>query len=79
MEPIRVDQVFDAGDLGCGELLVLLVKQMKALAPGQVLQVVTTDPGAAEDLPAWCRLRGHELIRVETSGGRPSYWIRRGG
>ena len=33
-----------------------------ALAPGDVLEVRCTDPGALQDIPAWCRVHGHELL-----------------
>lgn len=36
------------------------------LAPGEELAVVCTDPGALNDIPAWCRINGHTVI--ETSG-----------
>lgn len=65
--------VVDAGRLGCGELLVLLHGEMGRLAPGQVLEAVTYDPGAREDLPAWCRLLGHTLL-AEKAG---HYFIRK--
>jgi tRNA 2-thiouridine synthesizing protein A len=67
------DATWDAGSLGCGELLVLLRGRMQALAPGQVLALVARDPGAIEDLPAWCRLTGHVLLRAE----HPVYHLRR--
>lgn len=57
--------VWDAGDMGCGELIVLLRARILALTPGQVLRVVARDPGAPEDLPAWSRLTGHRLVRAE--------------
>ncbi len=56
------DLVVDSGLLGCGELLVLLHQRMRSLGPGQVMEVVTYDPGAHEDLPAWCRLTGHTML-----------------
>ncbi len=56
------DLVVDSGLLGCGELLVLLHQRMRDLHPGQVMQVITYDPGAHEDLPAWCRLTGHTML-----------------
>jgi tRNA 2-thiouridine synthesizing protein A len=64
---------WDAGDMGCGELLMLLNPRVKALAPGEVLRLVARDPGAIEDMPAWCRLTGHQLI----SANHPEYLIRR--
>jgi len=70
-----VDATLDAGPTGCGELLVLIHRQMRALAPGQVLYVQAHDPGAREDVPAWCRLTGHHLL----AAGAGRYWIRKVG
>ena len=67
------DVVWDAGDLGCGELVLELHLRMQALSPGQVLRLVALDPGAPADLPAWCRLTGHTLLSAE----HPVYLIRR--
>jgi len=66
---------WDAGDMGCGELVFDLRLRMNALAPGIVLRLRATDPGAIEDIPAWCRLTGHTLV----SADHPFYFIRRKG
>lgn len=71
--PAGADDRWDAGAIGCGELVVALRERMRALAPGRVLHLTATDPGAPEDLPAWCRMTGHVLARAE----HPDYWIRR--
>ncbi len=73
MDPIEVHDVLDAGGKGCGELVFDLMLRMRALAPGQVLRLVATDPGAPHDVPAWCRLTGHALVRADP----PCYLIRR--
>ncbi len=64
---------WDAGDMGCGDLVLDLRRRIQSLCAGQILKVVARDPGAPADLPAWCRLTGHELVRAE----HPLYWIRR--
>jgi tRNA 2-thiouridine synthesizing protein A len=64
---------WDAGDMGCGDLVLELRQRLIALKPGQVLQVTATDPGAPEDLPAWCGLTGNRLVRAAP----PHYWIER--
>ena len=64
---------FDAGDLGCGDLVMLLRPRVLALAPGEVLHVVAHDPGAPADMPAWCGLTGHTLVGAD----HPHYFIRR--
>ena len=63
----------DAGDKGCGELVLELRVRMNELAPGDVLRLVARDPGAPEDLPAWCRMTGHQLRAAD----HPLYWIER--
>lgn len=67
------DAEWDAGDMGCGELVMALRLRMKNLPPGRVIRVTATDPAAPEDLPAWCRLTGHPLLAAD----HPVYFIRR--
>ena len=62
---------WDAGDMGCGEILILLRFRMQRLDPGEVLKLTARDLGAPEDLPAWCRLTGRRLLRAD----HPEYWI----
>src|SRR5579871_3205194 len=50
---------WDAGDMGCGELVMALRVRLLKLAPGDVLELTARDPAAPHDLPAWCRLTGH--------------------
>lgn len=40
--------------------------QAKKLAPGDLLEVLCTDPGATSDIPAWCRINGHTVVNSET-------------
>jgi tRNA 2-thiouridine synthesizing protein A len=56
-----IDATWDAGDLGCGELLVLLRGRILALPPGGRLQLIARDPAAPDEIPAWARLTGHHL------------------
>lgn len=62
-EPVADE--WDAGTLGCGELVLELRARLGALAPGARLRLVARDPGVPEDLPAWCRLTGHRLVAAE--------------
>lgn len=70
---IAADVAWDAGPLGCGELLMGLRIRLTAMAPGQVIRVTAADPSAPEDIPAWCRLCGHTLLGVYER----DYFIRR--
>ncbi len=70
---VSPDAEWDAGDLGCGHLLIELRKLLREM-PGGVLKVVSRDLGSPEDLPAWCRLSGNKLLGYDTQSN--SYWIR---
>lgn len=37
------------------------VKQLKA---GDRLEVICTDPGVMQDIPAWCRINGHKVLEA---------------
>lgn len=49
---IHIDAEWDAGAMGCGELILELRTRMRALRPGQVLRLIAHDPGAIEDMSA---------------------------
>lgn len=40
--------------------------RIKTLTKGDILEVTCTDPGAKNDLPAWCRINGHQVAEIET-------------
>lgn len=64
---------WDAGHMGCGELVIQLKLRLRELQPGETFRLVARDPGAHEDIPAWCRLTSNELVAAD----HPSYLIRR--
>ena len=70
-EEIAVADEWDAGDMGCGEVIVLLRQRMQKLKPREVLRLTARDLGAPQDLPAWCRMTGRRLLWAE----HPDYWI----
>ncbi|MEQ2526856.1 sulfurtransferase TusA family protein [Bacillaceae bacterium CLA-AA-H227] len=78
MNEPEVDLVYDAGPTGCGELIMNLFLTMKKMDSGQTIEVISYDIGAREDLPAWCRLQKHALLRREDDGKVSHYYIQKG-
>jgi tRNA 2-thiouridine synthesizing protein A len=72
-DPDTVHGSWDAGDLACGPMLLVLKRRIEELSPGQVFRLVTQDEGAPVDLPAWCRLTGHRLL----DASHPIYYLER--
>lgn len=64
----QYDELYDAGPDSCGELIVKLFLRMKKMDQGQVIKVISYDLGAVEDVPAWCRMQGHELLVMNEEG-----------
>lgn len=68
------DAMWDFGAAGCEEGILLKIRNLfNALEPGQVLELRSTDPGAREDLPAWCRMTRQEYL----GAWGPRYFVRK--
>lgn len=58
----------DARRLLCPMPVIRTQERVKALAPGDLLDVACTDPGALHDIPAWCRVNGHRVAATSDDG-----------
>lgn len=62
-----VDPVeLDARGLRCPLPVVRLAAAARDLAPGAEVRVRWTDPAARYDIPAWARMRGHQVVTEES-------------
>ena len=69
----------DLCGLNCPAPLLGAKHVMGDLRPGQVMQLISDCPGTADDLFAWSRHTGNEVIATDRLGGlRVAYTIRRG-
>ena len=41
---------------------------VEELNPGDRLEVLSSDPGALNDIPAWCRINGHVVVEKSQEG-----------
>ncbi|MBT3263168.1 MAG: sulfurtransferase TusA family protein [Acidiferrobacteraceae bacterium] len=55
----------DATGLLCPLPVIRTQDRVATLRQGDVLSVHCTDPGALLDIPAWCRIHGHELLSTQ--------------
>lgn len=54
----------DARRMFCPMPVIRTQDKVKELSPGDTLEVVCTDPGALNDIPAWCRINGHTVLET---------------
>ena len=55
-------EVVDARGLACPVPVIRLAQHARDASPGTVVEVWATDPAAAADVPAWCRMRGQDYL-----------------
>lgn len=57
----------NARNLICPLPVIRAQQKIESLNHGDTLTVFATDPGAMHDVPAWCRVHGHDVIGCEES------------
>jgi TusA-related sulfurtransferase len=78
MAEFREDRVLDASGLACPMPVVKAGKEMKSLAPGQILKIIATDRGSKTDIPAWAEDTGNELLASGEEGSALVFYVRKG-
>ena len=74
---VQADKTLDLRGLPCPMPVVKISKGIKDVEVGQVVEALTTDPGATTDFPAWAKTSGNEIIEtVEVSDG-VTFYIKR--
>lgn len=61
--------VIDARRLLCPLPVIRVQDAIPGLPAGTQIEVQCTDPGAMHDIPAWCRIHGHLVLRTQTDDG----------
>lgn len=62
---IDVDETIDQRGAGCPGPLMALVGKVKKAEPGTTFELLTSDEGSKDDVPAWLDKAGHELLGIE--------------
>lgn len=58
------DYTLDARRSLCPMPVIKTQNKIAELRAGDTLEVTCTDPGALNDIPAWCRINGHTVIET---------------
>ena len=65
---LTVAATLDCRGLACPMPIVKTAQAMKALRPGDLIEVIATDRGALKDFPAWSKATGNPLIEQHDDG-----------
>ena len=75
--PVAGSKTLDASGLSCPLPMVKTKKEIDSMAPGQVLEVISTDPGSKNDMTAWCKRTGNELLESSEEGGKFKFYVKK--
>jgi tRNA 2-thiouridine synthesizing protein A len=74
---MKADKVLDLKGLPCPMPVVKISKGIKEVQVGQIVQAITSDPGALADFPAWAKKSGNEIMKTEQDGKITNFFIKR--
>lgn len=75
--PFEAAAVLDGGEASCATLTPLVRAKLAELDSGQVLEVVTSEPSAEEDISSWSRLTGNPLLATTNDGAQKRLYVRK--
>jgi tRNA 2-thiouridine synthesizing protein A len=67
----------DARGQSCPGPLVTLHKALRDARPGDLFELLATDPGSRSDVPSWSKLSGNTLVDSSEDDGVFHYVIRK--
>jgi tRNA 2-thiouridine synthesizing protein A len=74
---VKADQTLDCTELLCPGPIIKIGKAIKTIGIGQVIELLTTDPGSVPDIQAWARQTGNELVSTKQEDGTYRFFLRR--
>ncbi len=67
----------DARGLNCPLPILRAKKSINELESGQILKIVSTDPGSIKDFDSFCKQTGNELLSTADTGSEFTFLIKK--
>ena len=77
MSDYNADSQLDCSGLNCPLPILKTKKAMDDLASGQVLKMVSTDPGSLNDIAAWVKRTGNVLLESIAEDGHFTFYLKK--
>jgi TusA-related sulfurtransferase len=74
---LHADKIVDARGAQCPGPLVELIRALKEVPVGAVVEVWTQEPRTKDDAKAWCQRSGHEFLGAFPAEGYERVLVRR--
>ncbi len=72
------DFELDVRGEACPYPLIRTKQQVDKLQSGEVLKILANDPVASQNIDAWAKKSGNDLLAVEANNGTYSIFVRKG-
>jgi TusA-related sulfurtransferase len=76
-EDVKPARTLDCLGLYCPEPLFQTRENIDQIKPGEILEVITDDPAAEEDLKRFAKRAGHEVVSCEKDDDHMRFLIKR--
>ena len=76
---MKADAILDCVGLYCPMPIVHTARKLKEMKPEQVLEILADDKGIKQDIPAWCRTTGNDMLGIEEADGIYKAYVKKTG
>lgn len=77
LRAIQAAKVVDARGTACPGPLLEAKKAIGSVKVGEVVEILSNDPGSKNDIPIWAKKVGHEFLGVIEADGYDQIFVRR--
>ncbi|HUW71527.1 MAG TPA: sulfurtransferase TusA family protein [bacterium] len=77
MAEYTANKTLDCKGLKCPMPIVKMSQEMPKSAIGDIIEVISTDPGALSDFPAWAKTTGNQVIETKQEAGLIKIYVKR--
>lgn len=77
MGDFNINKTLDCSGMLCPLPVVKTNKALKELAVGEIIEMISTDPGSKPDMEAWARQTKHDLLETTEDGSKFRFVIKK--
>jgi tRNA 2-thiouridine synthesizing protein A len=70
-------QIIDARNTFCPGPMMELIAGLKRVGVGEQIELLSSDKGSTDDIPAWTSKVGHQLVSVNFHGDHWSFVVKK--
>ncbi|HWR12214.1 MAG TPA: sulfurtransferase TusA family protein [Rectinemataceae bacterium] len=77
MSDYAVTKTLDCKGLACPMPIVKLSMEIAKMKVGEVVEMLSTDPGSLADVPSWAKSTGNAVLETKQDSGLIRFYVKR--